>query len=200
MIVKYENFNIMAHVPHKCGISSVINYLAWPYQQGTASNKKEVVKRLSKIGKVEYKETLSLIDKTDALKIAVVRDPVSRVSSVWSDRVLKKNKDGLENKSWQYFIDNFTNIRKDFPDIRLHSRPYTEYIDHDLTKYDLIINSEHIDTVLIPWLNDKLKCEITPNRRNVSKSLRSGHKSSDDDVKMIKEYYKKDYEIFSKYF
>lgn len=199
MIVKYDDFSIMAHVPHKCGISSVINYLAWPYLQGTGSNKKETVKSLSRLDKVDYRETLSIINETNAYKIALVRDPVSRVSSVWSDRVLKKNKDKLSTTSWEYFITNFARLRDSCPDISMHSRPYTEYIDTDLSKYDLIVNSKEIDNVLIPWLNQKLKCKIIPSRRNVSLSLRVKHKLKPSEIEFIKDYYKRDYEIFSKY-
>lgn len=134
-------------------------------------------------------------------RIAVIRDPVDRLKSVYSDRVIKKNKNECRSviKDWNDFIVNLEQYRQNFPDIRQHCRPQIIYIDN-IDQYNKVFNISEISTKLLDYIYEIGNVRLDPIHKKSSNSEKRNIVVTDQHKKLIRKYYKEDYTLLKDYF
>lgn len=133
-------------------------------------------------------------------KIVVIRDPIARLISVYSDRVLKKNRNGSRNtiKDWNDFIVNLEKYRSMFPDINQHSRPQKFYIG-ELDYYDKIFFTRDLKDKIPDYIFQVSGVKVNPLHKKSSNSESKNIVVTDKQKDLIKKYYKEDYELLKNY-
>lgn len=136
-------------------------------------------------------------------KIRIIRDPVSRLKSVFSDRVLKKNRNNSRDaiKDWDDFVLNLETYRKQFPDIGQHTRPQIgpntpEEFD---SYYDQIFFMSEISTKLISYINNLAEIKMLPIHKKASGTENRNIVVTEKHLEIIQNYYKDDYRVIGKY-
>lgn len=199
MIAEINGKWIMAHVPHKCGKSTVMNFLGFAVT-GQVVTKKQVRKRMG--DRLIHNHDSWPYYQSNPLPMdfcfAVVRDPVERAQSVWSDRVLAKRKIAVKDRSWDYFAEHFETFLE-HPDIREHSQHQHQYMNPDLSFYDRIYCTDRLNTDLRQDLTELLDVEFPPIRANRSRSTAYPPVTESQRV-FFEQYYRKDYELFGSIF
>lgn len=179
MIVNYNGTMVEVNVALKCGITSVTSILAYPFcnEVLNKSKSRKILKPYSvHPSSYFYKNTKQLpID----IKIAVVRDPIKRIKSIWGDRIKKKNKPNLDDTSFEYFFHNFWPLHA-CPDIRKHSQTQVTFIGVDANYYDHIFD--------ISLVNTKFKNVIEEASGAAIPSV-VGNKSNESDFKLTREQF-----------
>ena len=131
-------------------------------------------------------------------RIAIVRDPVDRIVSVYRDRIVKKNRADL---SWEQFIKDFDSIRRDNEDIHNHSHPQTDHLGMDSTLYSRIYDISEIHR-----FTQYVVCELCLSKTYRTHRRKRVHADvpmpqvTDRDRDFIGEYYKEDYAVYGDYF
>jgi hypothetical protein len=131
---------------------------------------------------------------------AVVRDPVSRMKSIYKHSVVSRKRTPFKNTqppSWQEFVDRFPEFQAAHTNIRVHSQPQFSSIG-DPGQYDLVANCDDINTKVTDWLNRHARVSIKPvhKKRTTSSSITA----TDKQVQKIQEYFADDYEHYHRYF
>jgi len=199
-IVVYEKNTVQVLCPNKAGNSSVIDIICYPfYNKFLARTGRDAL-----VGKKYFTEK-----KHDALqiqidkKIAIVRDPIERLKSCYVNRVLQMNKGNIQNKvkSWNYFVYNLENIQNLYIDIKKHSEPQNILLGYP-ENFDYIFNSNDINFKFKTLINNLSGVNIvgTSNQKASPTKLKETIKISNDEIKIIKKIYDKDYEIWGEYF
>lgn len=158
-----------------------------------------------------------LIERKNIFKFAVVRDPISRILSCYSNRVLH-HKDIQKNPktckklslidlptepSLNVFVSNLEEYIMHSPSICHHGRPQVDYLGTDINRYSKIYPVSLTDTVL---MNDLLSIVGEMSTPLPPRRLQTGGKkfTIDDleksNIEKIINFYKKDYEVFGSYF
>lgn len=153
---------------------------------------------------------------SDAHIFAVVRDPISRVLSCYSNRVIFHNDIGKSKNLSQKlkskglpsdpdlntFIKNLETYRAYSKKINHHIRPQIDFLGSNPNFYSKIYAIDKIDTELLPNI-----CEFSGINKNLSpRRLQTGGKSltkeeiTNENIAKIHHLYSEDYQVFGQYF
>jgi len=191
---RYKNNKVvMIDCPQKCGSTTIQFILRQSVM--TSHNSKTFTEHYWK------RNAPSELIVTD--KIRIIRDPVSRLKSVFSDRVLKKNRNNSRAviKDWNDFVLNLQTYRDQFPDIAQHTRPQigpNTPEDFD-SYYDKIFYTNEISTGLIDYINDLAEIHMPPIHKKASGTEKRDLIVTEEHMEIIQDFYKEDYEILKKY-
>lgn len=151
-------------------------------------------------------------DLSGFLKIAVVRDPVKRFLSAYSNRVgyyneLSQDKlpteaidGGLKpTPSLDVFIEDLKKYQNYSFSIRLHTQPLTFFLGHNPLFYDKVFRIEEIsevEAILSQHLSEDIKFPKLQTGGEKIPIDRLGR----DQLARVKSFYKSDYDVFGQYF
>ncbi|WOI35321.1 sulfotransferase family 2 domain-containing protein (plasmid) [Tritonibacter scottomollicae] len=157
-------------------------------------------------------ERFSHLDFSGYLKLTMVRDPVRRFLSAYSNRVgyyreLSAEALGddhlgngiIPNPSIHEFIDGLSKYRNASGSIRLHTEPLKVFLGSDPSFYDQIFNIRKIDQfdkVVSDWIGDSFS---TPHLQTGGEKIGVSELSVSE-LKKIRKFYEDDYELFGEYF
>jgi hypothetical protein len=170
MIVNYNGTMVEINVALKCGITSVTSILAYPFCNKVLSKSKsrKILEPYSVHSSPYFyknKEKLPI-----DIKIAIVRDPIKRIKSIWGDRIKRRNKPNLDDTSFEYFFRNFWPLHA-CPDIRKHSQTQVTFIGVNANYYDHIFDISLINTKfknIIEKISNTAIVDIAINKSNKS--------------------------------
>ncbi len=147
------------------------------------------------------------------IRFTIIREPIERLISAYSDRVA--DRDDIRRSSVSTFLckllglnpspslEEFAlNLRKYYlinDRIYRHVLPQIRYIGKDPAFYDRIFSLREMDKVA-EYLAELSGKEIEIKKRNVSVSKFSNDDLSPQAIASLRDFYKKDYEIYGKYF
>jgi len=201
-----SNSKIMVAPSLKCGSTTIIQYLGYPYIG--KFDKRSARKDLFEEGlwkEYNVKDLTEDILKQYPIRIAIVRDPVDRLFSAYKDRIQLRNKGDLRDTldTFSKFIYNIDYARED-ENIKIHTDTQCSQIGSNPSIYTKVINSNNIDDVLLPIISKVSRYSDIPLamrkvtvRKTQEKPVFENKKK---ELKMIKEMYKEDYEVWGKYF
>ncbi|MEZ5686590.1 MAG: sulfotransferase family 2 domain-containing protein [Paracoccaceae bacterium] len=150
-------------------------------------------------------------DREDHFRVTVVRDPVARLLSCYSNRVVHHQElsaprfkkaalhEGLRpDPTLSEFVDNLEGYRKHFGTITHHSDPMTAYLGEDPAWFSRIFGIHQMED-----LRQTLE-ERTGKSLVIGRDQTGGPKFSRDDltprqIARIEEFYARDYELFGRY-
>lgn len=153
-----------------------------------------------------YQELRNMISPLSSKEIldceiffTIVRDPIERFISAYTNRILYLNTAGIKF-SIEEFIRNYDYYSSDrkYRDIIHHTQPITYFCGTDPSIFTHIFNITQLDQVK-ELLEDTYKVKLPDIRLNKSDDT-NPIKLSNSDVKKIKIRYKQDYEIYGKWF
>lgn len=188
-------------VATKCGCSTVVDVLGYPHFNGfrARSGRAKLLKEKKYFRNIDrYTEDFPIVSK-----IAVVRDPVERLASCFADRILKKNRNGMREHitSFDYLVNNLESLQKQFVDLRQHSRPQVMWLGEDPTYYDHIFTTKDLQTGFTPVISKISGVEIPQtSHRKPTGRLKNTFEVTDQQKKIIKEFYEDDYKFWGDYF
>lgn len=149
----------------------------------------------------------------DCIRFTIIRDPIERLISAYADRVA--DRDDIRRSSISTFLckllglnpspglEEFAlNLKKYYlvnDRIYRHVLPQVRYIGTDPHFYDRIFALRDMDKVA-EYLADKSGKEIEIKKRNASVSRFSVDDLSPEAIASLREFYKKDYQIYGNYF
>jgi len=197
----YHNGNkILVGVAEKAGSSTAIATMGYPVM-GSFKYRDE---RNPLIRKGLWKEIYySNVKNWDSfpVRIAIVRDPVERFISCYKDRIANKNKDNVQSyiKNFNDFVNNIELVRKKSKDIYKHTLPFTQILG-TAKNYTHIILTKNIDTEFVDLIKEVSGNNNVPIVRHKMSRKAKDIIPTEDEIKIIKEYYKADYEEYGSYF
>ena len=180
-------------------------------------NKAGHVRKLHAIFPTLRFEKTKLSVQTDALKIAIVRDPIKRALSCYRDKVIKwklldnavleSSDDAITIKgrpSFRDFVFNVDSYSKMNRFIRVHMFPQIHYIGSDVSYFDKIIPIQNISDVNI-LLRDTFGELPLIHHHNMTKGSDKNETDQrihiqDDEREHLLNFYKKDYKVFGDFF
>lgn len=150
----------------------------------------------------------SQLDRDDHYRFAIIRDPVSRLLSCYSNRVVahKELKPGLlpqealdsglyPDPSLSDFIENLEGYRKYSNSIRHHSNPLTFFLGDDPSYFSKLFTLGELDEMV------QTVGSMTGKPLKLSHQQKGGPKLSKNDlsereIKKLQDFYAQDYESF----
>jgi hypothetical protein len=199
--VIFPNGKIVAlHANNKCGISTVQSYLGYPF----------FFDMRGRNGKAELKEKGLWFDKDmgknfiapDAdHRAAVIRDPVKRMTSIYTDRVLRKNRENCKQEitSWEIFVNELPTWQSKYKDILIHSLVQADVLS-EVESYEKIFNTGQLSNDVRQWVSNHAGITIPPHKGKDGRGASEAIQVTPEQEKLIKKYYAKDYEVFGNYF
>ena len=150
------------------------------------------------------------IHKKDLFKFAVIRDPVQRLLSCYSNRVvfhkeLEESKVGSHlpeycpyNPDLNYFVKYLGEYRACSASINHHTEPMVSFLGTDVHYYDRIYMMSELDK-LRDELCQKLKQDVVFPRLQTGGVKIDESTVPDELIDKIREYYCQDYRVFDHY-
>jgi len=148
----------------------------------------------------------------DHVRLTVVRDPVRRLLSAYSNRVLHhrelgparvspafRSRGATPNPSLEAFVDNLELYLEASPSIRRHTLPLVEILGRDPAYYDAVHSIEDLDAF-------RRRVEgIVGVVPEIRKLQTGGPKIAPEDLgpaarRKIEEFYAEDYAVFGRHF
>jgi len=202
MIIKFPNQRTLnIECTRKCGTTSAFSIIAFPrVGKHKARSGKPVLKEHN-----EWWKTISAspytLDTVD-FNFAIVRDPVSRIVSCFKDRVMLKNNHNSrsEIQTWDNFIYNLEYFRNKYHEINLHSVPQCEKLGKNPSLYNNVYNTKEIGTRFIEDVSNIAEVTIPTIRTKNSDAVTVEINVTDDQVKIIEDFYSDDYKYWGDYF
>jgi len=191
---------ISLHAANKCGISTVQSYLGYPIWGDMRGRN----------GKRELKDKGLWFDKEQSKRYiapsadhraSVIRDPINRMTSIYTDRVCRKNRENClqDITSWNVFVKQFPKWQKKYKDILVHSLLQSEML-LDIQEYERIFTTKQLGNDVRIWLGNLTNTKIPPHRGKDGRGASESIIVTPEQEKLIKEYFAKDYQIFGDYF
>lgn len=147
----------------------------------------------------------------DYRKIAVVRDPMTRIISAYSNRVLSKavlkkprtrrqlEEAGLPlQPSLDEFVSDITAYRNASSAIRSHTRPFRSFLGDDLGRFDRIFRLSDMPE-LEAFLSREVGQEVTVPQEQASEIIFTVDDLSDESFELLREFCKVDYQLLADY-
>jgi len=202
MITVFENKHaVEVNVATKCGCSTVIDILGYPhFNEFRARKGRSKLIREKKFSRANKLYTTDIISIS---RIAVVRDPVERLISCYTDRILKKNRNGMRNyiPSFDYLVENLEALQKEFVDLRHHSIPQITWLGTAPAYYNYILSTKKLQSEFTPLISKISNISIPQtSHRKQSGRLRRTFEVTTENKKIIREKYADDYNIYGDYF
>lgn len=199
--VTYSNGKtVTLHAANKCGISTVQSYLGYPFWYDMRGrNGKRILKDQGLwIDRDQFKKFTN--PKADH-KAAVVRDPVSRMRSIYSDRVIKKNRENCKQEitSWDLFVNEFPYWQEKYKDIKIHSILQSRILLSP-SSYDKIFTTKQLGDEVRKWLGNIVGVDIPFHKGKDGKGASESIDITPSQTLLIKEYFSDDYKILGNYF
>jgi len=191
---------VSLHAGNKCGISTVQSYLGYPYWKDMRGRN----------GKRELKDKGLWFDREQTKRYtappadhraAVIRDPISRMTSIYTDRVCRKNRENClqDITSWDIFVKEFPKWQEQYKDIKTHSLLQTEML-LDISEYEEIFTTKQLGKEVREWLGNIVGMNIPPHRGKDGKGASEAIVVTTEQEKIIREYFVEDYKMFGNYF
>lgn len=199
--VIFPNGKIVAlHANNKCGISTVQSYLGYPFffDMRGRNGKGELIEKGLWFAKDMGKNVTA--PPADH-RAAVIRDPVKRMTSIYTDRVLRKNRENCKEEitSWEIFVAELPKWQNKYKDILIHSMVQSDVLS-DITSYDKIFTTDQLSTDVRQWVSDLAGVVIPPHKGKDGRGASESIIVTEQEKELIRNYYAKDYEVFSNYF
>jgi hypothetical protein len=131
---------------------------------------------------------------------AVLRDPVSRMKSIYKHSVVSHKRTPFRNTElpgWNEFVENFYKIRQQHTNVRVHSEPQVNSIG-STGQYNKIIVLDKLNEEFPAWLNQLANTNIKAVHKKKTGS-RSISVTAEQEA-LIREYFQEDYSAYSPYF
>ena len=157
-----------------------------------------LVRELEKYGRVELTE-----EHEPDYRIAVVRDPVSRLCSAYKDRIVTKNRENLQKKirSWKEFLAKLERLQQTSRDIAIHTTPQVRRLGTDASVYDRVFTTQQLSNEFLEYLEQIGGCAIPPIKFNTTEhTLERYTPVSARDREYIRELYDTDYRYWGAFF
>ncbi|PWE32899.1 hypothetical protein DDZ14_07340 [Maritimibacter sp. 55A14] len=141
-------------------------------------------------------------------KIAIVRDPASRIRSAWRDKIherqfrwrseeLDVENEGLPlNPTFGEFIDHFEEYRSISRPARVHTTPYVWHLGGDLTYFDRTFTLERFDD-FESFLREQSCRKVNLKHANVAPSEKRDDSLTSNQVDKLFEVTRQDYDLLS---
>ena len=153
---------------------------------------------------IEYKDIRQRVKKYELLKhdqkirFCVIRDPVERFLSAFTNRILFHKKPNVDITITD-FIDNFDNLmqQKIYKDAQIHFTTQAHYIGKDPNLYTHIIDIKELNKLKI-LLENHTNTKL-PDLHLQKSGLIQKPILTEDQVQWIKNKYSIDYEVYGKW-
>ena len=203
-----------AYLPIPKNACSTIKHLLY-----LLSNNTKYINQQEANGKVIYihdyysQRTKELEEPNNYFKFTIVREPIKRLLSAYSNRVLyhkELSQQQLEKRSIQMenipdnpeintFINYLEQYRK-VPDIEHHTALQSEFLFHSLDGLDRIYKVEELEQVFRPEIQKLVKQEVILKKYQTGGKKIKLEELNEDSFNKLLEYTKKDYELLKDYY
>lgn len=185
MIIKVKDKTIIYHATPKCGCSSVKNMLFFMKNKTSKLNFESA--------HVWFPSHLFKNKHHCDFRFCVVRGPVERFISGYSNRIIYHR--DIPPVKFDKFVNNFFKFYKN-EKIKHHFRPQVDYIGHDPLYYTNIFWVHEMQKVS-DFLSDISGIEV-PVLHKQTGGRDKKPAPTEEQIKFIKDFYKKDYEFLGK--
>lgn len=201
-LITYKNNNkLSVSVANKCGSSSCISIMGFPFL-GSFKYRKNTNQINRKNWKVVTLTKILNNLSEYPIRVAIVRNPIERFISCYKDRVIQRNKDKVKNTvtDFSYFVNNIEVIRKTYKDICKHTEPQVKSYGLNKNIFTHVINIKNINDQFIPLIKEVSNTHDIPivyhkNSFSVSEII-----PTKEEVQKIKKFYEIDYKFFGEFF
>ena len=179
----------------KCGKCTIASIVCYPYR-GKHKHINNPARLLERHGRIELTE-----EHDPDYRIAVVRDPVSRLCSAYLDRIVTQNCENLQKRisSWSQFLAKLERLQNTSRDIAIHTLPQIRRLGADAGVYDRVFTTQQLSREFLEYLEQiggykipPIKMNATPHTLAVSVTPR--------DRQRIRELYAEDYSAYGEWF
>lgn len=201
-LITYKNNNkLSVSVANKCGSSSCISIIGYPFL-GNFKYRKDTNQINRKNWKVISLLKIQNILSQYPIRVAIVRDPVERFISCYKDRVIQRNKDKVKDtvSDFSYFVNNIEVIRTKYKDIYRHTEPQVKSYGLNPKIFTHIINIKDINDQFIPLIEEVSNTQNIPVVYHKNSFAVSEIIPTEEDIKKIKKFYDIDYKFFGEFF
>jgi hypothetical protein len=131
-------------------------------------------------------------------KFCVVRNPIERFVSAFTDRVLRYQLNEFEEiKTIDNFIDNFDFYMKKYDVLSHHIKPQYIFYGENVNEYDHIFKMSEIDEIK-KLLEDTYQVVLPDLHLQQCKHIEKP-RLNENQIKFLENFYKKDYELFDSF-
>lgn len=170
---------------------------------------RNAIHQQSGFGSVPFNRTQFIPE--DYARIVVVRDPLSRLRSAWSNKVRRDRfernseadmlrRNGLSlNPTLGELVDNWDRYRRLSRPARIHTELISTYTGADLAYYDRVFVIEQL-AELEEYLAERIGRPITLPRKNETSRENRSFALTSTQVSRVREILKPDYDLLSRYY
>ena len=197
VVVKFPNQKVVSvSVMNKCGTSTTFGTLGFPRIGKVVRNISRTLRPLN-----EYWEDDNDCPFNIDYKIAIVRDPVDRMYSVYKQRILSRNWENIKDDvtSWDMYVKDFKRIRNQYKDISIHTIPQVTRHGTDPKKFDFVYNTNELANSFIPKISVISGVNI-PNNIHMKLTKDPKEKITKEHRELIQNYFADDYKYWGYYF
>ena len=196
VVVKFPNNKVVSvSVMNKCGTSTTFGTLGYPRIGQVVRN---ISRELRPIN--EYWESNDDCPYKIDYHVAIVRDPVDRMYSVYKQRIIGRNWENIKDdvSSWDFFVKDFRRIHNQYKDIEIHTIPQVDRHGTDPNKFDYIYNTSNLAETFIPKMSEISGVDIPVV--HMKKSRDPQENITEEHRQLIKKYFADDYKHWGNYF
>lgn len=223
MIIKISKGNGAYYHAPKCGSRSILGWIVLLSEPNLYEENPELFQPyrvvFTKDGEIRTREYGELIHKREYFKgkglgkhdwepydvpvapadyrFCVVRDPVERFISGYTNRVLWHNEGGL-NISVAEFIERFDSICAENRNYKLHFTPQVRFYGEDPSIFTHIFNIRQMSQVKV--LIEERSGQQLPDLHMQQNGGKEKPVLTKDQINWVKKRYEEDYEIYNKWF